>query len=188
MSVTAIPLDVAERNALVVAHRRLVPFVLKRLGLTVHPHADDLVAEGYLGLMRAVDLFQPERGVKFSTLACVAIRRRMTRFLARLGRVPTVPFPRHKDGLQFDPADHQYAEDLARQERSEAVCQALQAALARLPARWAAILRSRFHEGLTLREVAAGLGVCAQRVSSLERRALAYLRAEAPELADLLAA
>jgi RNA polymerase primary sigma factor len=51
----------------------------------------DLIAEGNLGLLRAVDDFDPERNIRFSTYACHWIKqaiRRALKYTARTIRVP----------------------------------------------------------------------------------------------------
>jgi RNA polymerase primary sigma factor len=51
----------------------------------------DLVQEGYLGLLKAVDRFDPDRGFAFSTYACWWIRRALNdafTYRARLIRLP----------------------------------------------------------------------------------------------------
>ncbi|MBI2236612.1 MAG: sigma-70 family RNA polymerase sigma factor [Magnetospirillum sp.] len=60
--------DTAARDRLVVAHLRLVVKMATQFrgyGMAF----DDLVAEGNLGLVRALDTFEPERGLRFSTYA-----------------------------------------------------------------------------------------------------------------------
>jgi RNA polymerase primary sigma factor len=51
----------------------------------------DLISEGNLGLMKAVDRFKPSRGVKFSTYACWWIKQSIRRALANQGKTVRLP-------------------------------------------------------------------------------------------------
>ena len=80
----------AAREHLIRANTRLVVSVAKRYMGQGVPFAD-LIQEGNLGLMRAVDKFEPERGHKLSTYATWWIRQAITRALADQGRTIRLP-------------------------------------------------------------------------------------------------
>jgi len=88
----------AARAAFVAANRRLVHTVARRYRNRGIP-LDDLVQEGTVGLLRAIDLFDPARGYKFSTYAVWWIRQAVTRALAR--QVPLAHVP---DNVQVERA------------------------------------------------------------------------------------
>jgi len=78
------------RDQLIKANTRLVVSVAKRyIGRGV-PFLD-LIQEGNLGLMRAVEKFEPKRGFRFSTYATWWIRQTITRAIADQGRTIRVP-------------------------------------------------------------------------------------------------
>jgi RNA polymerase primary sigma factor len=80
----------AAREHLIMANTRLVISIAKRYqgrGVAFH----DLIQEGNLGLMRAVDKFDPGRGCKFSTYATWWIRQAITRALSDQGRTIRLP-------------------------------------------------------------------------------------------------
>jgi len=80
----------ALKGRLIQANLRLVVSIAKR-----YRHSSlsllDLIQEGNLGLMKAVDRFQYRRGFKFSTYATWWIRQAITRAIADTGRTIRLP-------------------------------------------------------------------------------------------------
>jgi len=80
----------AARRELAAGNLRLVISVAKRYRGMGVPFSD-LIQEGNAGLMRAVDKFDPDRGVKFATYATWWIRQAITRGIADQSRTVRVP-------------------------------------------------------------------------------------------------
>ena len=80
------------KRRLMEANLRLVVMVAKRYQHSSLPLLD-LIQEGNLGLIKAVDRFQYRRGYKFSTYATWWIRQAITRAMADTGR--TIRLPAH---------------------------------------------------------------------------------------------
>jgi len=78
------------RNRFIRANLRLVMTYAHRYGNSFVPLADR-VQEGNIGLMKAVDRFDPERGVRFSTYACWWIRHTILRALSTDSRTIRIP-------------------------------------------------------------------------------------------------
>ncbi|EDM81756.1 RNA polymerase sigma factor rpoD [Plesiocystis pacifica SIR-1] len=80
------------KNEFVQANLRLVVTIARRYDQRLMP-LSDLIQEGNIGLMKAVDRFDGKRGYRFSTYATWWIRHSINRALANKGR--TVRLPAH---------------------------------------------------------------------------------------------
>jgi len=79
------------REEMVRAHLRLVVAIAKKYRDHSSLELSDLIQEGNLGLMRAVEKYNYRRGVKLSTYAGWWIRQSITRAMADQGRMIRVP-------------------------------------------------------------------------------------------------
>lgn len=82
--------DDAAKRKLVESNLKLVVSVAKVYSRSGVP-LPDLIQEGNIGLIKAVDSFDPEKGFRFSTYAVSWIRQAITRAIERQGRAIRVP-------------------------------------------------------------------------------------------------
>ncbi len=80
----------AAKHRFIRANLRLVITVARRFNRGRLP-LGDLIQEGNIGLMKAVDRFDPQRGFRFSTYASWWIRHAISRALADTGRAVRLP-------------------------------------------------------------------------------------------------
>ena len=177
--------DRGARNRMVEANVALVAHLARRLrpANAQVSHAD-LVQEGVLGLMQAVERFDPDRGNRFSTYATWWIRGSILRAL-RAAPAEAAGEDDLLDGLADEWGDP--SEDVARHADAADLMELLDA----LPARGRRVVALRY--GLdgrppqSLAEVARELGTSQARVRRIEEHSLARLRA-LPAARALLAA
>jgi RNA polymerase sigma factor (sigma-70 family) len=155
--------------------------LLSRLGFLVHsrvrahkgsPFYDDLLQEGRLGIMRALEDFRSERGRNFFMFATWHIQTRVRRFLIREARRRETPVG---DAMLCESAPMVRDELEVRQDQK-----AIMQALSFLPDNDRRVLVMRFgfdgEEPRTFQQIGNALGISKQRAQQIEAGALQRLR------------
>jgi RNA polymerase sigma factor (sigma-70 family) len=178
------------RDHIVQANMRLVMSIVKKY-VTPQYSFDELLSDGIVTLIQAVNKFDYDRGFRFSTYAYRSIARGAYRQIA----------VRHKDTARFSSA----IDDIETTDPERSVRQlfdtssggkldgVLDKMLSRLDRRERFIVRRRYGMGrsrkmATFQSMADKLGVSKERVRQLENRAVGKLRTMAAEmgLTDIL--
>lgn len=185
--------DLAARRRLVSANLRFVVSVARKYRGRGVPLAD-LVNEGNIGLVRAADRFDPDRGVRFISYAHFWVRRAMVNAITRhdVRPLPGEPPPRPLSLDHAVPGGARTLAELLPDERApepgagvvrERLRDAIEASLSDLPPREREVVRRYFGLGSecaeTLAEISADLGVSRERVRQLKDQGLSRLRAGA---------
>lgn len=109
----ALPTDRSARDELVVLHMPLVEYLARRFRGRGEP-LDDLTQVASLGLLKAIDRFDPERGVEFSTFATPTIVGELKRYFRDKGWAMRVPRRLQEVSLQLADLVPALSQDLGR--------------------------------------------------------------------------
>lgn len=226
--------DPSERDAVIEEFMPLARSIAWRYRTNRASH-EDLFQVACLGLVKAVDRFDPARGLRFSSFAVPTIQGELRRYLrdrtwrlhvprslqelvvalgpvtealsAELQRSPTVDelakrmlvspeqildarqaatsqLDQSLDAPAHDGSRESLADSIGGEDRDLALADrgiAMRGWLAELSAREREMLRLRFEEDLTQREIAGQFGISQMHVSRLLRRSIKYLQDRAVE-------
>jgi RNA polymerase primary sigma factor len=168
------------REYLVRTNLALVLAMAKRTRLGDVDFAE-IVSEGNMALIRAVDKFNVDRGFKFSTYACRAILKAFSRTALKSSRHRTrFPVEFEPDMERSDWADKR--RDAVEEDCLDELRAIVDRNLADLSSVEETVIRRRFNwqqdeeSSLTLEEVGQIIGVTKERVRQIQNKALAKIR------------
>jgi RNA polymerase primary sigma factor len=168
------------REYLVRTNLALVLAMAKRTRLGDVDFAE-IVSEGNMALLRAVDKFNVDRGFKFSTYACRAILKAFSRTAQKASRYKTrFPVEFEPDYEKSDWADRR--RDAVEEDCVDELKQIVDRNLAELSDVEQTVIRRRFNwqqredNPLTLEQVGQIIGVTKERVRQIQNKALTKIR------------
>jgi RNA polymerase primary sigma factor len=172
------------RDLIVKSNMRLVISIVKKF-VNSHNTFDELLSDGIIALMRAVDKFDYDRGFRFSTYATQVVRRNAYRMVMTKQKDRAhIATSLHDSGIEVCARDENSTLSI---DRWNDLRDRLGVLLNQLDRREKLIIRARFSLGShrriqTLQYLADKLGVSKERVRQLEKRALDRLREMASQV------
>ena len=180
--------DEAARHKLVEHNLRLVAHIVKKYQNTALSN-DDLISIGTIGLIKAVNTFDPDKKIKLATYASRCIENEILMFLRKNGKTRgeislDEPLNTDWDGNELLLSDILGTEGdmIYRSIEDQVDRDLLKQAINHLSGRDRAIVRLRFglagEKEKAQKEVADLLGISQSYISRLEKRIIAQLRKE----------
>ena len=154
------------RERLILAYRPMVFWLAKKFRVPYNSYPD-LIQEGMIGLIGAVDNFEVERNIRFITYAYYKVRGRMANFLQR--SEAKAPLPVEEEYLEKPDS---FEADLDRMEWQLAIKEGME----NLPRKEMEVVHSLMIEGRKAADVASEQGVGVSHIYRLQRRALQRLK------------
>ena len=156
--------DIDAREELIVAYRPLVFWIAGKIHVADNELKQDIIQEGMLALIRAVDKFEPEREFKFSTYAYHKIHGQIINMLERSEKKAPLPVP---DEWLVHDEDYDDGEDEWLD---------VSQSISKLEGREAEIVTALFFEGKKPKDVATEKKLDVSHVYRLRRTAIAKIR------------
>ncbi|MDD4894340.1 MAG: RNA polymerase sigma factor RpoD/SigA [Candidatus Omnitrophica bacterium] len=121
--------DELARKAMIRANLRLVINIAKRYMHLGTPFLD-LIEEGNLGLMKAVDKFKPSKGFRFSTYAAWWIKQAITRAIFEQGKMIRMPVYMNELLSKWKKTNEQLSQKLKRPATNQEIAKKMKVSIA----------------------------------------------------------
>ncbi len=156
--------DEDARDRLILLHRPLVFWIAGKFQVAPQQY-QDLVQEGMIALIKAVDKFDPGRETRFATYGYYRIRGQMTNYLQRVEA--KAPQPVDEEALQLSGGDETDKIDWLISIMDQ---------LKELPDKESDVREALVFEGKKAREYALERGVDVSHIYRLQRKAISRIR------------
>ena len=190
--------DAAARCALIERYAPLATRIARGMNVPIGAvaGADDLESAALIGLIDAVDRFQPERGVPFEGYAILRIRGAVLDEVRRVDELGRADRRRQREATaQGEEGSYQGTvsldeliergyhggaeqDELAERYEAEDLRSRVRSAMACLPPRQREVLERYYGQSMTLREAGLRMGISEARACQLHGRAIQNLRRE----------
>lgn len=181
--------DKQARDILIERNMRLVAHIVKKYTSTQQRDADELISVGTIGLIKAINTFNGDKGSKLATYAARCVENEILMYLRNSKKYrndvslqDTVGIDKEGNEVTLEERladDGDSVEELA-EKKAEVL--KLRSKLCKLTERERYIIKLRYGliggEEVTQREIAAMLGISRSYVSRIEKRALEKLKYE----------
>ena len=178
--------DSAARGRLIEHNMRLVSHIVRKY-YSSYQYPDDLISIGSLGLIKAVDSFSPERGIRFATYGAKCVQNEILMFfrskknqMHEVSLDDTIDVDRDGNPLTYMDIIGTYEDAEERIEINHYIDRIRELVECVLDEREKEIIILRYglkgYKPLAQREVALHLGISRSYVSRIEKRALIKMR------------
>ena len=180
--------DVNAKNELIEHNLRLVAHIIKKY-YSSSVQQDDLISIGTIGLIKAINTFDPDKGTRLATYAARCIENEILMFLRRNNRVKSEvsidePLNQDRDGNELLLSDILGTDEdvIYKNLEDEVDHKLLKIAISKLSDKEKYIMNLRFGMNgcaeKTQKEVADLLGISQSYISRLEKRIMGKMRKE----------
>ena len=173
--------DLEARNVLIERNLRLVAHIIKKY-YTHYDDTDDLISIGTIGLIKGINTYRPDKGVRLATYASKCAENEILMYFRSTRKNASEMLLSDVLDTDGDGNSLSLIDILSEDLQADEVSRALQRCIDNvLDAREAEIIRLRYAigggEAMTQRETAQRCGISRSYVSRIEKKAIEKLRA-----------